>query len=178
MILTCMFKHLKIDLSNEKTVTASIDTDRTLLKRMQAGLRAHAPPHPASPPVQHFASSSSLVVDPYAGIMTQLNDLSVNITSSTEKILASQEALRNKHHNDMSYVCSSIRYPQRCNDYNFSKHDWPVLIQMLMCSLFLRLVLHSIHGLLLRILPKPIILLLSMLLILMRKMFEPTLFDE
>jgi len=25
-----------------------------------------------------------------------------------------------------AYVCSSIRYLQRCEDYHFSRHDWPV----------------------------------------------------
>jgi len=69
---------------DKKTIAPSIDIDRTLLKRMQDGLRAHNPPHPASPLVQPFASgSSSSAVDSYAGIMTQLNNLSLNITSST-----------------------------------------------------------------------------------------------
>ena len=71
MILTRMFKHLKIDLSDEKVIAPLIDIDRTFLTRMQAGVHAHVPPHPASPPVQPVASdSSSLAVDPFAGIMT------------------------------------------------------------------------------------------------------------
>ena len=128
MILTCVFQHLKIDLSDEKIVAPSIDIDH-LLKRVQAGLRAHPPPHPASPFIQPFASSSSSsAADPYAGIMTQLKDLSLNITSSTEKILASQEALQKEHQNDMSYVYSSIRYLQRCCDNSFFCHNWPVPI--------------------------------------------------
>ena len=28
----------------------------------------------------------------------------------------------------MAYVCSSIRYLQYCEDYHFSRHDWPVLV--------------------------------------------------
>ena len=75
IILTRVFKHLKIDLSDEKIIAPSIDIDRTLLKRMQARLRAHAPPYLA-PPVQPFASgSSSSIVDPFTSIMTQLNNL-------------------------------------------------------------------------------------------------------
>jgi len=51
MILIRVLKHLKIDLSKEKIIAPSIDIDRTLLKRMQAGLRAHAPRHLATPHV-------------------------------------------------------------------------------------------------------------------------------
>ena len=54
-----------------RTVAPSIDINRTLLKRMQAELRAHAPPHSVSPHVQPFAfGSSSLAADPYTVIMT------------------------------------------------------------------------------------------------------------
>ena len=59
MILTRLFKYLKISLSDERPITPSIDIDRTLLKRTHVGLRAQAPPHPTSPPAQPFASSSS-----------------------------------------------------------------------------------------------------------------------
>ena len=75
MIFTRLFKHFKINLSDERIVTPSVDIDRTLFKRMHVGLRAQAPPHPTSaqtqPHTQPFASdSSSSVDDPYAGIMT------------------------------------------------------------------------------------------------------------
>jgi len=68
---------------------------------MHVGFHAQAPPHPTSaptsPPAQHFASgSSSLAADTYAYIWTQLSDLSLHITASTEKILVNQEALRNE----------------------------------------------------------------------------------
>jgi len=127
MILTHLFKHFKINLSDGRTVAPSIDIDCTLLKRMHVGLHAQAPPHPTSLPAQYFAFSSfSSAVDPYAGIITQLSDLSLSITSSTEKILENQKALRSKQQNNMSYVCSSIRYLQHCSDYSFSRHDCPV----------------------------------------------------
>ena len=92
MILTRLFKHLKINLSDKKTVGPFIDIDHTLLKRMHVGFHAQAPPHPTSALTsslaQYFSSSfSSSVVDPYADIRTQLSDLSLHITASTKKIL-------------------------------------------------------------------------------------------
>ena len=87
MILTRLFKHLKINLSNERTVAPSIDIDRTLLKRMHVGLHAHTSPYPTSaptlPPTHPFASGTSFAHS-YADIRTQLSDLSRNITASTE----------------------------------------------------------------------------------------------
>ena len=58
-------------------------------------------------------------------MMTQLRDPCLLISYSTKRILANQEAMRREQQNDMAYVCSSIRYLQRCEDYHFSKHDWP-----------------------------------------------------
>jgi len=64
---------------------------------MHFDLRAQAPLHPTSPLAQSFVSSSSfLTADPYVGIMTQLGDLSLSIISSTEKIIANQEALQSE----------------------------------------------------------------------------------
>ena len=84
MILIRLLKHFKINLSDEKPITPFIDIDHTLLKRMHVGLRAQALPYPTSPSAQSFASgSSSSAADSYAGIITQLGDLSLSITSST-----------------------------------------------------------------------------------------------
>ena len=78
---------------------------------MNVGAHVQASTHPSSPPIQSFIlSSSSSAVDPYVGIMTQLSDLSLQITSSTEMILENQEAMRREQQNDMAYVCSSIIY--------------------------------------------------------------------
>ena len=33
--------------------------------------------------------------------------------------------MRREQQNDMAYMCSSIRYLQRCEDYHFFRHDWP-----------------------------------------------------
>jgi len=154
MILTRLFKHFKINLSDERSITPSINISRTLLKRMHVGLRAQALPYPTSPPAQSFASgSSSSAADPYAGIMTQLGVLSLSITSSTEKILANQEALRSEQQNNMACVALpsdifkgalTIIFPGMIGMFQFL---------ILMVSLFLRLVLHLILELLLRISP-------------------------
>ena len=94
MILTRLFMHLKINLSDEKAVTPFVDISSTLLRRMHVGAHIQAPPHLSSPPVQNFAfGSSSSAVDPYAGMMTQLSDLSMLITSSAETVLANKEAI-------------------------------------------------------------------------------------
>ena len=61
-------------------------------------------------------------------MMTQLSDLSLHIISSTKRILTNQEAMQREQQNDMAYVCFSIRYLQRCEDYYFFTHDWPVSV--------------------------------------------------
>ena len=61
-------------------------------------------------------------------MMTQLRDLCLLISYSTKRIIANQEAMRREQQNDMAYVCSSIRYLQRCEDYHFSRHDWPISV--------------------------------------------------
>ena len=48
MIVTHLLRYFKIDISSETAYPPSIDIDRTFLKRMQSGTRAHAQP----PPVQ------------------------------------------------------------------------------------------------------------------------------
>ena len=60
--------------------------------------------------------------------MTQLSNLSLQITSSTERILTSQEAIQREQQNDMAYVCSSIKYLQQCEDYHLFRNKWPVLV--------------------------------------------------
>ena len=95
MILSRLFKYFKINLSDKGAVNPSVNINSALLKRMHVGAHVQAPSHPSSPLVQHFVSgSSSSAVDPYAGMMTQLNDLSLQITSSKKRILANQEATR------------------------------------------------------------------------------------
>ena len=49
MILTHLFKHLRIDLSDEKAIAPSADINHILLKRMQASTRAHAQPSSIQP---------------------------------------------------------------------------------------------------------------------------------
>ena len=44
MILTRLFKHLKIDLSGKRAIASSVNINSTLLKRMKADARVHAPP--------------------------------------------------------------------------------------------------------------------------------------
>ena len=117
IILTHLFKHLKINLSNKRSAAPSIDNDRTLLKRMHVGFHAQAPPHPTSastsPSVQYFTfGSSSSAIDPYADIRTQLSDLSLHITISSEKICLNQEALQSEQQNNMTYEWFSIRFLQ------------------------------------------------------------------
>ena len=101
MILIHLFKHLKINLSDERTVAPSIDINHTLLKRMHVSLRAQAPPHPTSaptsPPAYPFASGfSSSAANSYTDIKTQLSNLSLHIIAFTEKILANLEAIQNE----------------------------------------------------------------------------------
>jgi len=105
MLLTQLFKHFKINLFDERTINPFIDINNTFLKRMQMHVGAHVqdPSHPSSPPVQHFVPDFSFsVADPYAGMMTQLSDLSLQITSFIERIVASQEAMRREQQNDMA----------------------------------------------------------------------------
>jgi len=83
----------------------SVDIDHTLSKRMEA---THAQLPPVQPPPQFTSGSSSSFTDPYSAILNQLGDLSLSSAAVTEKILASQEDLRNEYRNDMSYVCSAI----------------------------------------------------------------------
>ena len=61
---------------------------------------------------------------PHVGHVVLL--LSLHITSFTERVLVNQEAMQRERQNNMAYVCSSIRYLRRCEDYNFSRHDWHV----------------------------------------------------
>ena len=69
MLLTRLFKHFKINLSNERVVNPLIDINSTLLKRVHVGAHVQASSHPSLPPVRHFVpSSSSSAVDPYEGI--------------------------------------------------------------------------------------------------------------
>ena len=69
MILTQLFKHLNIDLSDEKSIA---DIDHTLLKRMQASTRAYGQPPPFQPQAPLVSGFSSSSVDPYAALMTQV----------------------------------------------------------------------------------------------------------
>ena len=93
MILTRLYKSLKIDLSGEKVISPSVDIYHALLKRMQAGTRVHSQP-PSILPQAPFVFGSSSSADPYVALMTQIQDLSLKFTSTTEKILANQEDLR------------------------------------------------------------------------------------
>ena len=54
MTLTRLFKHFKINLSNERAINPCVDINSTLLKRMHVGAHVQAPSHPSSPLVQHF----------------------------------------------------------------------------------------------------------------------------
>ena len=69
-ILTRLFKHPKIDLSGERVIAPFVDINSTLLKRMQAGARVHAPSPPVQPQAPFVSGSSSSSVDPYAAPMT------------------------------------------------------------------------------------------------------------
>jgi len=44
MIVTRLLRYFKIDIRGETAYPLSVDIDRTLLKRMQSGTRAHAQP--------------------------------------------------------------------------------------------------------------------------------------
>ena len=70
MILTRLFKHLKIDFSGERVIALSIDVNNTLLKRMQADAHVHAPPPPVQPQAPFISGSSSSSADPYAALIT------------------------------------------------------------------------------------------------------------
>jgi len=50
-ILTRLFKHFKIYLSNERAIIPSIDINSTFLKRIHVGAHVQAPSYPSSPPV-------------------------------------------------------------------------------------------------------------------------------
>jgi len=83
VILTRLFKHLKIDLSGKKAIAPFVNINSTLIKKMQASTRAHAPSSLVQPQAP-FVSGSSSSVDPYDVLMTQIDDLSLNIISATD----------------------------------------------------------------------------------------------
>ena len=74
MIITRLLKHLKIDLSGEKAIAPSVDKNSTLLKRMQTGARVYAPVTPVQPQVPFASGSTSSSANPYAAVMTQIQD--------------------------------------------------------------------------------------------------------
>ena len=106
VILTRLFKHLKIDLSGKKAIAPFVNINSTLIKRMQASTRAHAP-SPLVQPQAPFVSGSSSSVDPYDVLMTQIDDLSLNIISATETILANQNEFRQEYQNE----CHTSAHP-------------------------------------------------------------------
>jgi len=63
MIITHGFKYFKIDVSGENAFPPSADINCTLLKRMQAGTRAHAQPSSVQLLLQFASASSSSSAD-------------------------------------------------------------------------------------------------------------------
>ena len=49
MILTHLFKHFKINLSDGRAINPSVDINNAHLKRMHVGAQVQAPTHPSSP---------------------------------------------------------------------------------------------------------------------------------
>jgi len=93
MFITRLLKHIKVDLSDEKTIASSMDINNTVLKRMQTATRVHAPVPPIQPQVLFASGSTSSLVDPYPAIMTQIKVLALNFTTSTEQVLANKSEL-------------------------------------------------------------------------------------
>ena len=77
MMISHLFKYLKIDISGETVFASSTDIDCTLLKRMQAGARAYIP---QAPPPQ-FASGSSSSGDPFPALTDKMNSLELSSSS-------------------------------------------------------------------------------------------------
>ena len=53
--------------------------------------------------------------------MDEINSIKLSSFSSSEQILTNQA----KFQNDISYMCSAIRYLQQCND-SYSWQEWPL----------------------------------------------------
>jgi len=64
MLITCLLKQLKFDLSAERSIEPSVDINNTLLKKMRA--REHAPA-PQSPPIIPDVVPGSSCNTPYPG---------------------------------------------------------------------------------------------------------------
>jgi len=102
-----LFKYFKFNISGETAFDLSVDIDHTLLKRMQVGTHEHA--HiPQAPPSLQFASRSSSSADQFTTLMDKMNSIELNSFSLSKRILANQV----KFQNDLSYVCSTVRYLQ------------------------------------------------------------------
>jgi len=127
MLITRLLRLLKFDLSAERSIAFSIDINSTLLKRMHVGERAPAPvPHPPSIIPTVVPGSSSASVDPYVALSAQLQAHDLKVTTQLERMSARHEEIQQGFQNDLTYICSAIRYLQTCVDESYGRHAWPI----------------------------------------------------
>ena len=108
-------------MSRETAFCSSANINRTLIKKMQVGTYAQVPEAQSAPLFDSGSSSSS---NQLSTLMDKMNSLSLSHTTSSEKILANQEEFQNA----VAHICSAIQYLQECNDFIYSKNEWPLLI--------------------------------------------------
>jgi len=88
MLITCLLKQLKIDLSTERSIELSVDINNTLLKRMRARERI---PAPQPPPiilavVPRSSSASSASFDPYSVLAAQLREHDLKMSANFQRM--------------------------------------------------------------------------------------------
>ena len=117
MLITCLLKQLKLDLSTEQSFELSVDINSTFLKKMHARERVPAPQPPLIIPV--VASGSSFVFsssfDPYLALSVQLREHNLSMSAHFQR-------LEQRVDNDLQYICASIRYLQTCVDDTYSRN--------------------------------------------------------
>jgi len=137
MILTHLFKYLKVDLSWDSVVPHAVCIDRSLLKRMHAASCVRPTSHVLPPPQGNIGSSSSS--DPYSSLLNQMHTLSLRHASAIsplERVLSNQDEIRatqveirgsqNEFQNTLAYTCNAQCYLQDCNDNVHSHNWWPL----------------------------------------------------
>jgi len=120
MLVTRLLKHLKFDLSTERSIEPSVDINSTLLKRMSVKERAPAPQPPPIIPVvvPGSSSASSASFDLYLALFIQLREHNLQMTAHFQR-------LEHRVDNDLHHIYASITYLQTCVDDTYSRKAWP-----------------------------------------------------
>jgi len=153
MLISWLLKLLKFNLSTVRSIAPSIDINNTLVKRMHVGERAPAPVSQPPPTISAVVpGSSSTSVDPYSALSAQLQAHDLKITTQLEKMSAHHKEIQQGFQNDLTYICSSIRYLQTCVDENYGRHTCLFLFRVATTSVFHLWVFCLINGYLLQLL--------------------------